>query len=343
MIAPITTPRLTLRRFRPEDADDLYAYLADPQIYRFEPGEPIDREQAGVRAADMAASPDFWAVALRSTGRVIGQVYLAQLDPAEHLTCELGYILSPAYQGQGYGSEAAAALVAQALTAGGMHRVVAHCNPENTASWKLLEKIGFRREGLFRQDVFFRRNAAGEPLWTDTYVYARLAADETGMPQDRAELLIRIRRGWSTLLQEVADLALDQMLRAAPGEWSIKDHLAHLAAWERYLLLHHLQGHPSTEVLQISAAEAAAFDIDRMNAILRERSREQPADEVFAELHRNHARLLAALETLDEAALAHPGPADDLVDRPLVESIAGNTYEHYPEHLAAMRALATRS
>ncbi len=170
-ITPVNTQRLTLRRFRPDDAADLYAYLADPQTYRFEPGEPLDHEQAGRKAADLAASPDFWAVELRSTGQVIGQVYLAQLDPAEHLTCELGYILSPAHQRRGYGSEAAAALVAQALTAGGMHRVVAHCNPENIASWKLLEKIGFRREGLFRQDVFFRRDAAGKPLWTDTYIY----------------------------------------------------------------------------------------------------------------------------------------------------------------------------
>lgn len=177
-IMPANTPRLTIRRFRPEDAADLYAYLADPQTYRFEPGEPIDREQAGARAADMAGSPDFWAVELRSAGKVIGQIYLSQIDPAEYLTCELGYILSPAYQRQGYGSEAAAALVTQALTAGGMHRVIAQCNPQNTASWKLLEKIGFRREGLLRQNIFFRRDAAGEPLWTDTYVYARLAMDD---------------------------------------------------------------------------------------------------------------------------------------------------------------------
>ena len=110
-------------------------------------------------------------------GKVIGQLYLKLIEPTEHLTCELGYILSPAYQRQGYGSEAAAALVRQALTTGGMHRVVAHCNPENTASWKLLEKIGFRREGLLRQNIFFRRSATGEPLWIDTYVYAWLASE----------------------------------------------------------------------------------------------------------------------------------------------------------------------
>ena len=172
-----TTRRLMIRRFRPADEDDLCEYLSDPQVYRVEPGEPLDRAQASQRAADMAASPDFWAVELRGAGKVIGQLYLKQIEPAEHLTCELGYILSPSYQRQGYGSEAAAALVRQVLTAGGMHRVVAHCNPENTASWRLLEKIGFRREGLLKQNIFFRRSANGEPLWTDTYVYALLAAE----------------------------------------------------------------------------------------------------------------------------------------------------------------------
>ena len=173
----LATNRLTIRRFRPADADDLHEYLSDPQVYRFEPGEPLDRALASQRAVDMAASPDFWAVELRGAGKVIGQLYLKQIEPSEHLTCELGYILHPSYQRQGYGSEAAAALVRQALTAGGMHRVVAHCNPQNTASWKLLEKIGLRREGLLKQNVFFRRSANGEPLWTDTYVYALLAAE----------------------------------------------------------------------------------------------------------------------------------------------------------------------
>ncbi len=176
-LTTLNTPRLTIRRFRPEDADDLYAYLSNPQVYRFEPGEPIDRVQAAQRAAGMAGSSNFWAVELRDASKVIGQLYLKQVEPAEHLTGELGFILNPAYQRQGYGSEAAGALVQRALTDGGMHRVVAHCNPENAASWKLLEKIGFRREGLLRQNVFFRRDAARKPLWTDTYVYARLAGE----------------------------------------------------------------------------------------------------------------------------------------------------------------------
>jgi RimJ/RimL family protein N-acetyltransferase len=177
---PLATERLLLREFRAEDAGDLFDYLSDPQTYRFEPGEPIDRSQAANQAAGMAASPDFWAVELKTSAKMIGQIYLKQIEPLELLTCELGYILSPAFQRQGYASEATRALVSHVLTAGGMHRVVAHCHPDNVASWKLLEKIGFRREGLLRQNVFFRRDAAGEPIWTDTTVYARLAAETRG-------------------------------------------------------------------------------------------------------------------------------------------------------------------
>jgi hypothetical protein len=55
-----------------------------------------------------------------------------------------------------------------------IHRVFAHCNPVNLASWKLLERVGLRREGLLRKNVFFRRGPNGEELWTDTYEYAIL-------------------------------------------------------------------------------------------------------------------------------------------------------------------------
>jgi RimJ/RimL family protein N-acetyltransferase len=55
-----------------------------------------------------------------------------------------------------------------------VHRVVSHCNPQNVASWKLLEKIGFHREGLLRKNIYFRKDEAGNPLWWDSYAYARL-------------------------------------------------------------------------------------------------------------------------------------------------------------------------
>ncbi len=59
----------------------------------------------------------------------------------------------------------------------GTHRVYAECDPRNTASWKLLERSGLRREAHFRQNIRFRKDAAGEPVWKDTCVYAVLSSD----------------------------------------------------------------------------------------------------------------------------------------------------------------------
>lgn len=171
---PIHTGRLTIREFEETDGSDLYEYLSDPQVYQYEPGDPISLKQAQYFASDMANNPNFWAVELRSEQKVIGQLYFKQQEPNHLLTWELGYIMSPKYQHQGYGSEAAQALVEYGFTELGAHRIQAHCNPDNTASWKLLERIGFRREGLLRKNVYFRKDEAGNPQWWDSYAYAKL-------------------------------------------------------------------------------------------------------------------------------------------------------------------------
>jgi RimJ/RimL family protein N-acetyltransferase len=170
----IETPRLLVRAFRLEDADDLYEYLSQEEVYRFEPGDPVDREKAQELAMEMSASSCFWAVELKAACKVIGQVYFEQVEPQRIMTWELGYILSPRYQRQGYATEALSALLQRGFAAAGIHRVVAHCNPENTASWKLLEKLGFQQEGHLRRNMFFRRDSNGSPLWNDTFVYAVL-------------------------------------------------------------------------------------------------------------------------------------------------------------------------
>ena len=59
----------------------------------------------------------------------------------------------------------------------GAHRVFAECDPRNVPSWKLLEKVGLRREAHFRQNIWFRRNENGVPVWKDTLIYAILEND----------------------------------------------------------------------------------------------------------------------------------------------------------------------
>lgn len=69
------------------------------------------------------------------------------------------------------------ALVAHAFSSLGAHRVVASCNPDNVASWRVLERAGFVREARLRRNIWFRRDPAGDPLWQDTFVYGLVADD----------------------------------------------------------------------------------------------------------------------------------------------------------------------
>ena len=171
---PIETARLILRSFMPEDADDLYAYLSREQVVRYEPYDPFNQRQAAEEAARRAVNPDFLAVALKDTGRVIGNIWFS---PGEWDTWELGYVFHDEFWGRGYAAEACRAVLADAFSARGVRRVVAMCNPENTASWRLLERLGFRREGHLRQNVFFRRTADGAPVWQDTLEYGLMPGE----------------------------------------------------------------------------------------------------------------------------------------------------------------------
>jgi [ribosomal protein S5]-alanine N-acetyltransferase len=170
----ISTKRLIIRPFAPSDATDLHEYLSDPAIYRYEPGEPINFDRAVHLSQERSITKGFWAMELADSSKMIGHIYFKQIEPHELRTWELGYIVNPAYQGKGYATEAVAALLKKGFLEENIHRVFAHCNPENFASWKLLDRVGLRREGLLRKNIFFRRGPDGDELWTDTYEYAIL-------------------------------------------------------------------------------------------------------------------------------------------------------------------------
>jgi RimJ/RimL family protein N-acetyltransferase len=65
------------------------------------------------------------------------------------------------------------------------------CNPVNKPSWKLLERLGFRREGCLIKNVYFTTDAAGNPVWADTYIYAILATEWSSEGQENPAPLCR--------------------------------------------------------------------------------------------------------------------------------------------------------
>jgi len=173
----LSTERLIIRPFLESDYKDLHEYLSLKEIYQFEPGEPVSLEEAKKIASERARGTDFWAVTLKDNKKLIGHVSFIQTEPKFFLTWEIGFIFNPAFQNQGFASEAVRAIITYAFTKLGAHRIVGHCTPENIPSWKVLEKCGMKREGLLRKNVFFRKDRNGKPRWLDSYEYAMLAED----------------------------------------------------------------------------------------------------------------------------------------------------------------------
>jgi RimJ/RimL family protein N-acetyltransferase len=175
---PISTSRLTLRPLAREDTEELLAYRGRADVCRYLPFEPMDDQVLAARLAGDLGRREITAegqgltlgVELRTTGQLVGDVVLF-LRSARHAGGEIGYVFHPDVAGQGYATEACAALLTLAFdgTDGlGLHRVVARMDARNDASSRLASRLGMRREAHYRRSEMFK----GE--WADVVVFALL-------------------------------------------------------------------------------------------------------------------------------------------------------------------------
>lgn len=157
MDAPtLTTARLVLRPFTPNDAAAVHAHLADREVaattasipHPYPPGAA--EAWIGTHAPRCAVGEAVvLAVTLRGTGAVVGSIEI-RLVPG-HRRAELGYWVGRAHWGEGYATEAADALVRWGFATLGLHRVHAAHLTRNPASGRVLAKIGMRHEGRLRR------------------------------------------------------------------------------------------------------------------------------------------------------------------------------------------------
>lgn len=166
----IKTERLLLRELRTEDLADFLELMSCPEVVRFEPYNLMSLGEAEKELERRVSTEAFLAIALNGSGKVIGNIYLGRRD-CDNL--ELGFLLHTLYWHKGLAQEACRAAIKDAFRKG-IHRMYAQCDPDNASSWHLLERLGFSREGHFRQNVYFHRDDLGRPIWKDTYLYALL-------------------------------------------------------------------------------------------------------------------------------------------------------------------------
>jgi RimJ/RimL family protein N-acetyltransferase len=176
---PWHTERLTLRPARPDDVGPTWAFRRLEPVGRWltAAAEDFEDYRARFEAADRLAT----TLVVELEGRVIGDLMLriedawAQAevaDAARGVQAELGWALDPAHLGHGYATEAVRELLRICFEELGLRRVVAHSFSDNVASWRLMERIGMRRELHAVAESLHR---SGE--WLDNYGYALLATE----------------------------------------------------------------------------------------------------------------------------------------------------------------------
>jgi RimJ/RimL family protein N-acetyltransferase len=172
---PIRTERLLLRPYTVDDLDALYDIQTRPDVVRYLYWGVRDRDEVRhslaqkIKASLLTDEGDnlTLAVVLPETGVLVGDVLLAWTS-REHRQGEIGYIVHPDHSGRGYATEATVEMLRLGFEGLGLHRIVGRLDARNTASSRVLERLGMRREAHFVENELVK----GE--WADEAVYAML-------------------------------------------------------------------------------------------------------------------------------------------------------------------------
>lgn len=155
--------------------------------------------------------------------------------------------------------------------------------------------------------------------------------DDT-LPKNKAELMTLIEREWSALMEVVGQLSSEQVHTPDEGGWSPKDNLAHLTEWMNILVGYYFDHQPPHEVIGADPEVTEGWDYDLMNDVMFKRDRHQPLEQVLAELKSSYAKVVARLESMTFEELMKPRDANDSQKGLIIESVIGNTSDHFEEH-----------
>ncbi len=172
----LRTARFRLRRILPADIGAVFRGLSDPAVIAhygvsYETLEATQRQMDWFEDIFAAGTGAWWAISDPTPGApLIGACGLNDIH-AEHRRGELGYWLLPEHWGRGIATECVGAMLEHAYGAMGLHRVAAEVDVENHTSRRLLDRLGFRLEGIRRD--YERKHGS----FIDLMIYARLATD----------------------------------------------------------------------------------------------------------------------------------------------------------------------
>lgn len=151
-------------------------------------------------------------------------------------------------------------------------------------------------------------------------------------PTTKTELLAELDQEWAKIERNCFGLSEADMVEpGAEGEWSVKDILAHLSAWEKYLL--DRLGYIMTGQQPQYGVLTSWDDVHRFNTQVYSENKDRPLTSVVIEFRSLYRGVMTVLEAVNEALLSEPYTYDFPQDKlTVMELIRSNTFEHYREH-----------
>ena len=154
----------------------------------------------------------------------------------------------------------------------------------------------------------------------------------TDLPQNKAELMKWVNHEWAELVRIIEPLTDDQMNRLGANGWSIKDNLAHITEWEKFMLLSCFQNIPAHQIVGVDKEGYQQDDEHAWNETFLQRNRDRLLVDVLADFHATHEQVLVELDQASFTDLQEKIYFDDPEARSLLCWVRYNTYDHYQEH-----------
>lgn len=165
------TERLILRNYQQNDVDDYFEYMSLESTAQHEDFEPFSLIECENTVIERLSDDSFWVVELKENGKVIGDLCYREGD---FETYEIAYDFNEKYSKNGYATEACKKLIQHIFEILNGRRLYVGCNEDNIASWRLLERLGFRREAHCIEDVSFKNDINGNKIFVNSYFYGLL-------------------------------------------------------------------------------------------------------------------------------------------------------------------------
>lgn len=169
----LTTERLVLRRFTRDDAADLFEMRSNEEVMQYiarSIAKTVDDAVALIDVIDQLLEANdgiTWCVCLKNSNKYIGSVGFWRIEKENH-RAEIGYLLNPAYQGQGLMQEAVECTIRYGFDVIGLHSIQANVQPQNLASINVLLKKDFVQEAYFKENHWHKGHFA------DTVIFSLL-------------------------------------------------------------------------------------------------------------------------------------------------------------------------